>query len=194
MKPKFLIASFLACVMAGLLSYQAIQNSKGPEKDIKAQYLEGGDFKLQGFQGDTTLAQFSGAPMVLYFGFTFCPDVCPVGLTVIRDAINSDPALADIQSLFITLDPERDTIERLKEYLAFFHPNLHGATGPLAEIQAVAKRYGTYFAKTKADETGNYSVDHTAYFYVLDANGELVRVMDHNTKAQALASAIKNLL
>jgi len=193
MKNKtFLIVMLLACAVAGALSFQALKK-QASTKDIKAQYLKGGDFTLQSQKGDVSLSSYAGQPVVLYFGFTHCPDVCPLGLTVIRDALKIMPE-ADVAALFVTLDPERDTAPRLAEYLAFFHDKLVGLTGDLESITGIAKQYGTYFMKTAPDEHGAYSVDHTAYFYLIDQNGELVRVLEHNTQAETLARELDKLL
>ena len=194
MKQKLIFVLFIACVIAGSLSYQWIQSQKQAEIDPKAAYLPAGNFTLTGTDGKSSLSDFQGEPLILYFGFTHCPDVCPLGLTVIRDALNSKTELKHVKALFVTLDPERDTVSRLQEYLAFFHPNIKGLTGSLEQIKQVAEQYGTYFMKTVADENGNYSVDHTAYFYVIDETGKLVRVLDHNTSKEGLAMALDKLL
>jgi len=94
----------------------------------------------------------------------------------------------------VTLDPKRDTPERLQDYTAFFHPNIRGLTGTLEEIQTLTKRYGTYFKKADAKPDDNYTVDHTAYFYLIDAEGELMRVLDHDTRPEALAEALYPLI
>lgn len=184
----------LALAFVGSLVFGLAERQSGADKDLKAQYLEGGDFRLQGKSGELSLANFKGQPLVLYFGFTHCPDICPIGLTVIRDALKSDPAFAEVNALFVTVDPERDTSEHLAEYLSFFHPNIQGGRTDLAQTVALGKRYGTYFKKGKLNEHGAYAVDHTAYFYVLDAQGELMRVLDHDAKPEDLAQAIKTYL
>ncbi|TNC81049.1 MAG: SCO family protein [Oleiphilus sp.] len=195
MNKKLLTVLLLtSCVVAGILSYLSLTGQSEEEIDLKAAYLPAGDFVLTSGSGATRLSDFRGTPVVLYFGFTYCPDVCPLGLTVIRDALNSDERLASVKTLFVTLDPERDNLSRLNEYLSFFHENLLGLTGELEQIKKVATQYGTYFMKNVPDENGNYSVDHTAYFYVIDGQGKLVRVLDHNTSPEGLASALKKLL
>lgn len=194
MKPRFLFVIFLACVVAGTISYQSLSQN-APEKDIKASYLEGGPFTLASAEGNRTLSEFSGRPVVLYFGYTYCPDICPLGLSVIRDAMKALPAgTIKPAPLFVTLDPARDTTEHLKEYLAFFSPEFVGLTGSVEQIKEVAGRYGTYFMAGKPDAKGGYTVDHTGYFYLLDKRGELMRVLDHNTTAQALALELEKLL
>lgn len=194
MNKKLLVLFLLASCIAGTASYLALSGAQQEDVDLKAAYLPAGDFALQSEQGEIRLSDFQGKPVVLYFGFTHCPDVCPLGLTVIRDALNSDQNFDSAVALFITLDPERDKLARLKEYLAFFHPGIRGLSGSIEQIRKVASQYGTYFMKTEADENGNYSVDHTAYFYLINRDGKLVRVLDHNTSPEGLASALKKLL
>jgi protein SCO1 len=194
MKPKFIFVIFLACLVAGAISYRSLSDV-APEKDIKASYLEGGGFTLQDASGDRMLSEFQGRPVVLYFGYTHCPDVCPLGLTVIRDALKEIPDYAELLTpLFVTLDPARDTAAHLKEYLTFFDTSFIGLTGSLEQLKELTSRYGTYFMNGKVDAQGNYTVDHTAYFYLINKSGELVRVLDHNTTPQALASELKKLL
>lgn len=194
MKPKFVVLMVCASVVAGVASYLSLQANDTPEPDIKASYLKGGDFNLSNSGEPFELAALRGKPVILYFGFTSCPDVCPVGLSVIRDALNSDSVLATAAALFVTLDPARDTAQRLNDYVDFFHGNIKGLTGTLEEISAVTKQYGTYFQASKPDASGAYTVDHTAYFYLISKEGKLIRVLDHNTSANHLALELKKLI
>ena len=190
----------LSLVVAGILSYQVYQSSQGStSKDVKAAYLPGGDFELEHDGAPFNTNQLRGTPYILYFGFTSCPDVCPLGLTVVRDALNSDSALKDIPAVFVSLDPERDSAEAMHGYLEFFHKNLIGLRGDLVKTHAVAKQYGTYFIKAplpsgSSDDPTQYTVDHTAYYFVVDADGELQRVLEHNAKPEELAEALRALL
>lgn len=188
--------SYLLVVVLGALTAWGLREQdslSASAKDTRASYLKGGDFTLSSGDGTVSLASLSGHPVILYFGYTYCPDVCPVGLAVIRDALQSDPSFVNVKALFVTVDPERDTASRLAEYVAFFHSNIIPLRGSEAEIKTVAQSYGTYFMRgTQAGET--YAVDHTAYFYLIDAGGELVRVLDHATTPEQLADALKMLL
>lgn len=188
---SYLLVVALGVLVAWGLREQGSQSVK--DKDVRATYLKGGDFTLRSGSGSVSLSSLSGHPVILYFGYTYCPDVCPVGLAVIRDALQADPAFADVKTLFVTVDPARDTAQRLAEYVAFFHPNIIPLHGSEAEIKAVAQNYGTYFMKG-APEGETYAVDHTAYFYLIDAHGELVRVLDHATTPAQLAESLKALL
>lgn len=197
-----ILSVFVAVVAVYLLEQQTIITV---QKDIKSSYLKGGDFTLTS-SGDGKsvelasdkrfhLSQLRGQPVILYFGYTYCPDMCPVGLAAIRDALNSSTNFDKVTALFITLDPERDSIDKIAEYTGFFHPRIIGLTGTLEEIKAVSGRYGTYFIKSGLSDDGqDYQIDHTSYFYLIDAQGELVRVLDHNTKASELAIELSNLL
>lgn len=200
MKSAQKLIFFLSLIVAGVLTFQLYksQQSKQPE-DVKAAYLPGGDIELERGGQRYSTKQLRGTPYVLYFGFTSCPDVCPLGLTVVRDALNSDPALKDIPAVFVSLDPERDTAEVLDGYLAFFHKNLIGLRGDLVTTHEVAKRYGTYFIKAplasgSSDDPTQYTVDHTAYYFVVGADGRLKRVLEHNAKSEDLAAALIALL
>lgn len=188
---RILLLGFFV-LAAILLTVNLFLTNAPVEKDRKAEYIKGGEFSLPSTLGkDFSLSDARGRPAVLYFGFTHCPDICPVGLAVIRDALKIDPDFSEVMPVFATLDPARDTIDRLKEYLAFFDPSLVGLSGSDEQIASLAKQYSTYFKALEPDENGNYNVDHTAYFYVIDREGELVRVLDHDTDAEGLASVLK---
>jgi protein SCO1/2 len=123
----------------------------------------GGPFELTDQTGHRrTDADFRGKLVVLYFGYTYCPDVCPTELQSISLALDKLGAAAEAaQPLFITVDPERDTPARLADFVSSFHPRLIALTGSLAEIRKTAIAYKTFFAKHSIATPGNYSVDHT---------------------------------
>ncbi len=183
-----------AFVLAVILSVLIFGGKNTATEDIRAAYLPGGEFTLSHGGERFDMRGLRGAPYILYFGFTHCPDVCPLGLATIRDALQQDEALSDVKALFVSVDPERDTAERVASYAAFFHPNILGKTGTKEEITKLAKAYGTYFMAGAKDANGGYSVDHTAYYYLLDRDGELVRVLDHNVTALTIAEELQKLL
>lgn len=196
---KVQIVSYILVVVLGVLVALGLREQVSEsDKDARASYLKGGDFTLSSGFGSFSLSGQKGYPVILYFGYTYCPDICPVGLAVIRDALVSDSAFAKVKALFVTVDPARDTAARLAEYVKFFHPNIVPLRGSEAEVKAVAQSYGTYFMKgppSKDAQAGEgYSVDHTAYFYLIDAEGALVRVMDHATSSTQLAESLRPLL
>jgi len=195
MKLKRYRVTIFSAVLAVMFGVYTYSENTGIKKDIKAQYLKGGDFSLFHKGEKFNLSDLKGHPVILYFGYTHCPDVCPVGLTVIRDALNSHPELKEVKALFVTLDPERDDGQTLSMYTQFFHKNILGLTGSLKEIKGVAGHYGTYFRKSPdSNESDNYSIEHTAYFYVINKEGVLMRVMDHDTNAKDLSEIVMKML
>ena len=186
------ILSVLVCTL-----YFLIFSSAPLEKDIRSQYLKAGDFQLHLKGKPFKLSELKGQPVILYFGYSSCPDVCPVGLAVIRDVLNSSDKFNDVKALFVTLDPERDTPDVLREYTQFFHPNIIPLSGALENIKKVIESYGGFVRNNRprsSEVASNYQVDHSAYYYLIDANSELVRVLDHSATAKEIADALRRLL
>src|SRR5690606_22939902 len=157
----------------------------------------GGPFTLTDHTGRrVTDKDFRGKYMLVYFGFTFCPDVCPSGLQVISAALDELGPKADkITPIFITVDPERDTPEQLAQYVSSFHPRLIGLTGTPEEIQAVAKEYRVYYRKVKDEKsTAEYTVDHTSIIYLMNPQGEFVTHFTHATPVATMVEKLKKVL
>lgn len=156
----------------------------------------GGPFTLTDHNGARrSLADFRGQLVLLYFGFTYCPDVCPTDLLEIAHLLNSLGERADqVQPLFITVDPERDTAEHLSRYLPHFHPRILGLTGSIQEIGSIAQRYRAYFGKVPSPAGGFYTVDHSANFYLVDREGKFAGSLPPGTKADRLADVIRDRL
>jgi len=153
----------------------------------------GGPFELTDQTGRRrTDADFQGKLVVLYFGYTFCPDVCPTELQSISLALDKLGAAADtVQPLFITVDPGRDTPTRLADFVSSFHPRLIGLTGSLAEIRKTAIAYRTFFAKNGATTADHYSVDHTGFVYLLGKDGRYLGFLPPGLAPDAIADAIR---
>jgi protein SCO1/2 len=155
--------------------------------------LVGGPFTLTDPSGRrVTEKDFAGKPMLVYFGFTNCPDVCPAGLQVIAAALDrlGDKA-KDVTPVFVTVDPERDTPEQLGKYVASFHQGIVGLSGSVDDIAAVTKAYRVYAKKVPdAERPGEYNVDHSSFMYLMDAKGEFVKHFPHSVDAQQLADEI----
>jgi cytochrome oxidase Cu insertion factor (SCO1/SenC/PrrC family) len=156
----------------------------------------GGPFELTDQTGHRrTDADFRGKLVVLYFGYTYCPDVCPTELQSISLALDRLGAAAEaVQPLFITVDPERDTPARLADFVPSFHPRLIGLTGSLAEIRKTAVAYKTFFAKSNAATPGNYSVDHTGFIYLVGKDGRYLGFLPPGLAPDAIADAIRTRL
>lgn len=153
----------------------------------------GGDFTLQSANGPVSLHDFHGKVVLVYFGYTFCPDICPTSLAFASQALSAlnHEELAHTQMLFISVDPERDTPEKLKEYGAFFHPNILGLTGTPEVIATTAKLYGASYRKQDTGSAGGYVVDHSSSTYVVDPNGKLTATLPHGTTPSDVVSAIR---
>jgi len=156
----------------------------------------GGPFDLTDQTGHRrTDADFRGKLVVLYFGYTSCPDVCPTELQSISLALDQLGAAAEaVQPLFITVDPERDTPARLAEFVSAFHPRLIGLTGSLADIRKTAIAYRTFFAKQGNAPAGNYSVDHTGFIYLVGRDGQYLGFLPPGLAPDAIADAIRTRL
>lgn len=156
----------------------------------------GGDFALQGPDGPVALADYRGKVVVVYFGYTFCPDICPTALSLVAQALSglTPGELEKTRGIFISVDPERDTMDVLKAYPPFFHPNIVGATGSADLVAKVARQYGASYMKQKPDSDGLYSVDHSSYTYVIDTNGKLAAILSHGTPPQEIVAKIRSLL
>lgn len=153
----------------------------------------GGPFTLTAHTGERISDKaFRGKFMLVVFGFTYCPDVCPAELQVMTAALESMGEAAErIQPVFITIDPERDTAARLADYLARFHPRLIGLTGSTDEIAQVAKAYHVWYEKVQEGDGPDYAMDHTSITYLMGPNGEFVQHFSFGTSAETLAKALQ---
>jgi len=153
----------------------------------------GGDFTLDGTRGPVSLHDFSGKLVLLYFGYTYCPDICPTSLMAWQQALGglSPAELARVQPIFVSVDPERDTVARLADYTRFFHPSIIGLTATLPRIKEVVDRYGAVFVRQDGASAAGYVIDHSAMTYVIDANGRLADSIPHGAPVEQLLSAIR---
>jgi len=158
----------------------------------------GGPFTLINSEGETvTDADFRGKIMLVYFGYTYCPDVCPTSLTAVAEALDMlGEDAKEFAPIFITVDPERDTPEAMGDYAAAFHPQLVGLTGTVEQVAAAAKAYRVYFAKVQeeGDDPEDYLMDHSAYIYVMDRDGKYVAHFPHGTDPGEMAKKLLELL
>jgi protein SCO1/2 len=139
-----------------------------------------------------SLGDFRGKWVVLYFGYTSCPHVCSIDLFYIAEMVRGFGTTGDeIQPVFITIDPERDTPEHLKRYIPHFHPRLVGLTGNVDEIRNVADRYKVYFAKVPVGGSPNYMIDRSADTLLLDREGKVLRAFPSGTKADRLTEGVR---
>jgi cytochrome oxidase Cu insertion factor (SCO1/SenC/PrrC family) len=167
------------------------------ERQVSGKALIGGAFTLTDSTGKRVTEQsFRGKYMLLFFGYTSCPDICPAGLQLMAGALEKlGPKAERITPVFISVDPERDTPEKLAGYVKNFDPCLVGLTGTPEEIAAVAKAYKVYYAKTPSKEhPDDYTMDHTSIIYVMDPNGEFVTHFTPATSVDEMAAKLGKIL
>ncbi len=157
----------------------------------------GGPFTLEdGNAKPVTDRDFRGRYMLVYFGYTFCPDVCPTTLNAIADAMDRlGPAADRIQPVFITVDPKRDTPAAMKAYVAAFGPRIEGLTGTPEQIAAVAKAYRVYYAEHRTGPgPGDYAMDHSSVLYLMGPDGSFVAPLRADATGQEMAASLKKLM
>jgi protein SCO1 len=195
----FLIASLF---VSGLVS---AADEPSPDQVTAAQMMDdlmygrgtvGGPFTLTDQAGrKRSDTEFRGRLLIVYFGYTFCPDVCPADLMAITQALDQlGPAATGIQPIFITIDPERDTTMVLGEYVAAFHRSFIGLTGSPEEIRKVANAYKAFYAKVRGERSGEYAIDHTGVIYLMGRDGQYLGFMPPQTGPERLTEILRNYL
>jgi protein SCO1 len=197
-----LIIGALLGLAAGALTYQVLPGKQAQRPNIpgllwpESKPLEA--FSLEDQHGNAfDLARLKGKWSFLFFGYTHCPDVCPVTLEVLKNAArlmrqgSSTPQ--DIQIAFVSVDPERDTKQHLREYLAYFDTTFLGVTGSKDKLDALTKQLGILYFTGKADAEGNYLVDHTASVLLIDPRGHLVAVFGAPHEAEEMAARFEKI-
>jgi protein SCO1/2 len=193
----FVIAGFLIGALAGAAILLLTTPQGGQPVQSSGTALIGGPFSLVGTDGKpVTDRDFRGRYMLIFFGFTHCPDICPAELQVIAQALDQlgDKA-KKVVPIFITLDPERDTPEAMANYVKSFGGNFVGLTGSPEAIAAAAKAYRVAYSKVEnKDSPGDYSVDHSALVYLMDPEGRYVTHFSYGLSAEQMAEKLGKLL
>lgn len=188
---------FLIGGLVALLFVPGLRDRLLTTPPVVGRALIGGPFSLTDHTGKRVTDQdFRGRHMLVMFGFTFCPDVCPSGLQVIAAALDKlGPKAQQIVPVFITLDPERDKPAEMASYVASFHPRLVGLTGSLAETHAAAQAYRVYYRKVRDEKsTAPYTIDHTALIYLMGPDGAYLAHFTHAMGIEAIAERLAKLL
>ena len=192
--PIVIVLSITLLVAAIVLFWSTSLNNNAGIKGLPGM---GGDFVLQSAEGSVSLSDYRGKVVVLYFGYAFCPDVCPTSLGLLSLALGElkPQELNKIQTFFISVDPERDTVEKLKTYVNAFHPNIIGITGTADEITDVAKRYGVMYMKVELPGSAmGYAVDHSSRYYVIGSDGELKKFIEHGTSPDDIVASLRSIM
>jgi cytochrome oxidase Cu insertion factor (SCO1/SenC/PrrC family) len=158
-------------------------------------HAPGGPFTLTDQRGQVvTDATYRGKYVVMAFGYTHCPDVCPTTLSAVAAALDLlGPRAGDVQPIFVSVDPERDTPAVLADYVAAFHPRLVGLTGTPEQIRAVTRDYRVYVSKVDTGDD-DYPVDHSAYLYLIGPDGKVLTYLKHDASPQTIADTIGRLM
>lgn len=191
---RYLIGLSFVLVIAVLIYIQ--QQPKPAEQRILGGNI-GGDFTLMSADGPVSLSDFRGQPVVLYIGYTYCPDVCPMALSVLGQALRNLPKEQgdQVQGLFVSVDPDRDSLEHLATYSAFFSPQIIGLTGEKSQIDEVVQLYGAFYRRVEMrDSAMEYAVDHSSRLYLIDREGNLAAMVSHSTSPDQLMNHLEELL
>lgn len=191
-RPLVIVASFSASLVFGLL---VLLWAFGGVRGVTAPAAIGGPFQLTDQSGQTvTDKSLLGRPSLIFFGFTHCPDVCPTSLfemSQVLQAMGKDAGR--VNAYFISIDPERDTVAAMKDYLSSFDPHLKGLTGDPAAIAKVAAEYRVYTKKVPLKD-GDYTMDHTALVYLMDRDGHFVAPFDLKQTPEKAAAELRRYL
>ncbi|HID81186.1 MAG TPA: SCO family protein [Chromatiales bacterium] len=156
----------------------------------------GGTFTLESATGNVSLSDFQGKVVILYFGYTSCPDICPTSLITLASAIKllDDEDKKHVQPVMISLDPERDSPEKLKQYVSHFYPNMIGLTGSQEDIRRIAKNYRINFRKKSTESSINYLVDHSSVYFIIGRDGKLFTHLLYDATLEEIAEKIEHAL
>jgi len=192
---QILVLGLLALVSIGVGLWAGMQAKSS--KPVEGYPDLGGDFTLTSDKGPIDLTDFRGKVVPIYFGFTHCPDVCITSLSNIAAGLKllDDDQIAQIQPLFITIDPERDDPARVGEYARYFHPSIIGLTGSLEEVTKVAKAHFVIFEKVPLEDSEmGYTMDHSSIIYVVGPDGVIKSMIHHGEKPEVIAQTLKEAL
>jgi protein SCO1/2 len=184
----------LAAFIAGAFALTAAVVVLAP-RDVTKPSSVGGPFQLVNQDGKTvTDADYRGKPLLVFFGFTHCPDICPTTLFEVSEVFNRLGKDAEkVSAIFVTVDPERDTPEKLKLYLSSFHPRISALSGSEAQTEAIKKAYYVYAKRIPLDG-GGYTMDHTSVVYLMDKDGKFVAPFNLKRDADAAARDLRRRL
>ncbi len=194
----FLVAiAGLALATAAILYVTLPGSQDGYPQRSSGAALVGGPFELVMHDGTTvTNETFKGEFMLIYFGFTFCPDVCPTELQIMSAALDLIGDDADeVRPILISIDPERDTVEAMAQYVSNFHPRMTGLTGTPEQIAGAARAYRVYYERvTDPASNADYTMDHSSIIYLMDKDGRFISHFGPGTKPEKMAETIRSAL
>ena len=186
---------FFKLIVIALVSIMLIVIIKPYVDDYKEhkQY----DFTVDTIDGKISKDDFKGKVLAIYFGYTYCPDVCPTSLSSLAQALRElpDEKSKDVVGLFISVDPDRDTLKNIKAYAQYFHPNYIGGTSTKENIDEITSRYKAYYKKVKLENSAmDYSVAHTSVIYIFGKDGKLKKAVTHFSNPSKIKESLEKIL
>ena len=200
-----LLISFCLTIAAGSYAIWLYSVGRGPSGitsisgEGSGRALVGGPFELVDQSGQTrSNADFLGGYMLVYFGYSYCPDVCPTSLADMGQALDilaeEAPEKAErVTPVFITVDPERDTVDAMADYAPHFHERLVALTGSSEQTQAAAKAFRIFYQKVEDDSASDYLMDHTSIIYLMDPEGNYLAHFPHGSTPAAISEGLQKL-
>lgn len=191
------LAAVFVIALGALIGVGALLTNPGQDPSTRGEAAIGGPFRLTDQNGARVTNQdFAGKYMLIYFGYTYCPDICPMTLSNMTMALEElPPELAEqVVPIFITIDPMRDTVEQLGAYASSFHPRLVALTGTDAEVKAAARAYRVYAKKVDGEGGSDYLMDHSSFVYLMGPKGKYRAHFAHDGSPERMAEGIRREL
>jgi cytochrome oxidase Cu insertion factor (SCO1/SenC/PrrC family) len=193
--PVRLLLVVIVAFAVGTLAAIYMRPSGLPSATQSGRALIGGPFSLVNQHGErVTDEDFAGQYKLVYFGYTYCPDFCPMSLSSMTKALDLlEPEQAErVTPIFISVDPERDTVEHLRDYAELFHPRLVALTGTPEEVDVAARAYSVYYNKVESDDSAaDYLVDHSVFTYLMGPDGEYLAHFGHDATPEEIAERLR---
>ena len=191
--PEESLAEAFANRLAGVFGQELAVPSAGGGMQLPAGISLGGPFELVNQASQPVTEQdFAGRWLLVYFGFTYCPDICPTELGIMASAIDvMGPAGESVTPILITIDPQRDTPDQLADYVSRFHPRMQGLTGTPEQIAAAARRYRVYFARVQRPDMTDYLMDHSSFIYLVGPDARVRALFRPQTSPEAIAAVVQ---
>ena len=191
--PEESLSEAFANRLAGVFGQELAIPSAGGGMQLPAGMSLGGAFDLVNQAGQpVTERDFAGRWLLVYFGFTFCPDICPTELGIMASALDvMGPAGESVTPILITIDPQRDTPDQLADYVSRFHPRMQGLTGTPEQIAAAARRYRVYFARVQRPDMTDYLMDHSSFIYLVGPDARVRALFRPQTSPEAIAAVVQ---
>ena len=191
-KPRWAVIAVSVCLLGGIF-FGVFFDFWSGDLDKENPICIGGEFTLMSDTGPVSLSSYAGQVVLIFFGYTYCPDVCPIELARMSSAFRelSLEEASQTRGLFITIDPERDTIKRVSDYAGFFHDNIVGLTGKPEEISEVAKKFSVVYQKSNDDDVSHYVVDHSTTTYLIGRDGLVSNLLRPSLTSIEVAEAIQ---